>query len=121
MAEGDHEGSIMATTQVSHGESTRQYWMIGAILAVITIVEVIVSLPGVIYSPEDPDITRQLILVPILLVLSVVKGSMVVMFFMHLKGDARAFKLLFIAPFFLAASMILVFLVLFSRHVGIAG
>ena len=78
MAEEEHKGSIMATTQVSHGESTRQYWMIGAILAVITIVEVIVSLPGVIYSPEDPDITRQLILVPILLVLSAVKGSMVV-------------------------------------------
>ncbi len=111
----------MATTQVSHGESTRQYWMIGAILAVITIVEVAVSLPGVIYSPEDPDITGQLILVPILLVLSVVKGSMVVMFFMHLKGDARAFKLLFIAPVFLAGSMILVVLALFSRHVGIAG
>ena len=89
----------MATTQVSHGESTRQYWMIGAILAVITIVEVAVSLPGVIYSPEDPDITAQLILVPILLVLSTVKGSMVVMFFMHLKGDARAFKLLFSAVF----------------------
>src|SRR5438094_7143480 len=107
MAEEEHKGSIMATTQVSHGESTRQYWMIGAILAVITIVEVAVSLPGVIYSPEDPDLTRQLILVPLLLVLSVVKGSMVVMFFMHLRGDARAFKLLFIAPFFLAVSMIL--------------
>src|SRR6266498_4306214 len=121
MAEGDREGSIMATTQVSHGESTRLYWIIGAILAVITIVEVIVSLPGVIYSPENPDLTAQLILVPLLLVLSAVKGSMVVMFFMHLRGDARAFKLLFIAPFFLAVSMILVFLALFSRHVGIAG
>jgi len=113
---------MMTTAHASHEGSTRIYWMIGAILTVITIVEVIIALPGVIYSPENPDLTAQLILVPILMVLSVAKGSMVVMFFMHLKGDARVFKFLFIVPFTLAASMISVFLVLFwSGHVGIAG
>jgi cytochrome c oxidase subunit 4 len=111
----------MATTEVSHGESTRIYWMIGAILAVITVVEVVVAYPGVIYSPENPDPTAVFILVPLLLVLSVTKGSLVVMYFMHLKGDASIFKFLFIVPFTIASLMILVFLGLFSGHVGIGG
>lgn len=111
----------MTTTEVAHDSSTRRYLTIGGILAVITIVEVIISLPGVIYSPEQADPTAQLILVVLLLALSVAKGSLVVMFFMHLRGDARVFQLLFIAPFLLAVSMILVFLTLFSGHVGIAG
>ena len=55
------------------------------------------------------------------MLLSLAKGSMVVMFFMHLRGDARIFKFLFIAPFCIAVSMILIFLTLFSGHVGIAG
>lgn len=111
----------MTTTEIAHDESTRRYWVIGGILAVITIVEVLVSLPGVIYSAENPDFTAQLILVALLMILSLAKGSMVVMFFMHLKGDARVFKFLFIVPFVIAVSMVLVFLTLFSTHVGIAG
>ena len=111
----------MAATHDSHGGSTRQYLTIGAILTVITIVEVAVALPGVVYSPEHPDPTLHLILVLVLLALAFTKGSLVVMYFMHLKGDARIFQFLFIVPFTLAVSMILVFLVLFSSHVGIAG
>ena len=113
----------MAATHETHTEgSTRFYWTIGAILAVITIVEVVVALPGVLYSGEHPDPTIRLILVVLLLALALAKGSMVVMFFMHLRGDPRVFQLLFIAPFLLAVSMVTVFLVLFwSGHVGIAG
>src|SRR5689334_5668311 len=111
----------MTTTEVSHGASTRIYWTIGAILAVITIVEVVIAFPGVIYSPENPDPTAVYILVPLLLALSVAKGSMVVMFFMHLKGDASIFKFLFIVPFMFASLMLLVFLGLFSGHVGLGG
>ena len=95
----------------SHSESTRFYWIVGAILAAITIVEVVVTFLGL------PD----LLLLVILLVLSVIKGASVVMFFMHLRGDPRVYQLLFIAPFALACSMILVFLALFSGHVGIGG
>jgi len=112
----------MAVTHEAHDGSTRIYWTIGAILAVITVVEVIIALPGVLYSPENPDPTGALFLVPILLLLSLIKGSMVVMFFMHLRGDARVFKFLFIVPLLLTTSMISIFLVLFwSGHVGIAG
>jgi cytochrome c oxidase subunit IV len=45
----------------------------------------------------------------------------VVMFFMHLRGEARVYQLLFIAPLTLASSMIVVFLALFSNYVGIGG
>jgi cytochrome c oxidase subunit 4/cytochrome o ubiquinol oxidase operon protein cyoD len=100
-----------AHTAQSHSESTRFYWMVGAVLAVITIVEVVVTLIGM------PD----LLLLFILLLLSVIKGAAVVMFFMHLRGDPRVYQLLFIGPFALAASMIIIFLALFSGHVGIGG
>ena len=96
----------------SHSESTRFYWIVAAVLAVITIVEVVVTLiPGI----------PHLLLFIILMLLAVVKGAGVVMFFMHLRGDARVFQLLFIAPFALATSMIVVFLALFSNYVGIGG
>jgi len=98
-------------TAHSHSESTRFYWIVAAVLGVITIVEVAVTFGGL------PD----LLLLVILMVLSVIKGASVVMFFMHLRGDARVYQLLFIAPFALATSMILVFLALFSNYVGIGG
>jgi cytochrome c oxidase subunit 4/cytochrome o ubiquinol oxidase operon protein cyoD len=108
-------------TEQSHSQSTRFYWIIAAVLAVITILEVIVSLDGVLVDQHNPDPTSQLILLVLLLVMAVVKGAGVVMFFMHLRGDARVFQLLFIAPFALASSMIVVFLALFSNYVGIGG
>jgi cytochrome c oxidase subunit IV len=112
----------MAMTNESHESPPSFYLKIGAALAVITIVEVVIAWPGLLYSPENPNTGVQLILVPILLLLSLLKGGMVVMFFMHLKGDARVFKLLFIVPFLIAVSMLSTFLVLFwSGHVGIAG
>ena len=112
----------MATTHEAHESPPRFYLTIGAILAVVTIVEVILAWPGLLYNPEHPDFGTEVILVPILLALSVIKGAMVVMFFMHLKGDARVFKFLFIVPFLIAASRFSVFLLLFwSGHVGIAG
>ena len=100
-----------AHTTQAHPESTRFYWQVAAVLAVITIVEVAVTFTGL------PD----LLLLGILLVLAVVKGASVVMFFMHLRGDAAVYKFLFIVPFVLATSMITVFLALFSVHVGIGG
>jgi cytochrome c oxidase subunit 4/cytochrome o ubiquinol oxidase operon protein cyoD len=101
-----------AHTAQSHSESTRFYWMVAVVLTVITIVEVVVTLiPGI----------PHLLLFIVLIALAVVKGAGVVMFFMHLRGDARVFQLLFIVPFVLASSMIVAFLALFSGHVGIGG
>ena len=110
-----------AHTAQSHSSSTRFYWMVAAVLGVITVLEVIVSLDGVLVDQHNPDPTTQGLLLVILLVLAVIKGAGVVMFFMHLRGDARVYQLLFIAPFALATSMIVVFLALFSNYVGIGG
>ena len=110
-----------AHTTQAHGESTRFYWIVAAVLAVITIVEVVVSLDGVLVDQHNPDPTMQGLLLLILLILALIKGAGIVMFFMHLRGDARVYQLLFIAPLALASSMILVFLALFSGFVGIGG
>jgi len=110
-----------AHTAESHSGSTRFYWLVAAALAVITIVEVIVSLNGVLVDQANPEPTMQSILLIILLILAAIKGAGIIMFFMHLRGDARVFQLLFIAPFALGTSMIVVFLSLFSGYVGIGG
>ena len=65
--------------------SALEYVQIGVILAIITAVEV-----GLYYL--DLDFT---LLVTLLLMLSVVKFSMVVLWFMHLKFDASLFAILF--------------------------
>jgi caa(3)-type oxidase subunit IV len=100
-----------ADTTHKHPESTRFYWMVAAVLAVITVVEVVVTLIGL----------PNLVLLILLMILSVIKGASVVMFFMHLRGDARVYQFLFIVPFAIASTMIVVFLALFSGHVGIGG
>ena len=89
----------------------RFYLIVGAALAVITVAEVLVT-----FVPM-PAIA----LLAILMVMMVVKGAAVVMFFMHLRGDANVFKFLFIAPLILAVSMFLAMHLLFSGHVGIGG
>ena len=76
---GSHPGAI-------------EYAQIGAILAVITGVEV-----GAYYI----DMSHSL-LVAILVVLSVTKFTMVVLWFMHLRFDSRLFSTLFITGLFAA-------------------
>jgi len=59
--------------------TTGTYLRIAAVLVMITLIEV-----GVFYVPAF-----QGVLVPVLLVLSAVKFTLVVMFYMHLKFDNR--------------------------------
>ena len=84
---GPHEGG---TAHAHPGE--RQYVTIALILAVITGIEVAFS-----YWSAIKDI-----LAPTLILLSIVKFSMVVAFFMHLRFDSRLFRRLFIAGIGLA-------------------
>jgi cytochrome c oxidase subunit 4 len=75
--------------------STGTYVKIAAVLCVVTALEF-----SVIYI-------RQLtpILVPLLLVLSLGKFALVVMYFMHLRYDARSLTFLFVAPLVLAIGL----------------
>ena len=83
--EGEHAGA-----HEDHHPSALQYLKIGAILTVITAVEV-----ALYYI----DMNRTLLL-SLLGVLSVIKFAMVVMWFMHLKFDNRLFSILFATGLF---------------------
>ena len=96
-------------TDATHdgGHDHPSYWSyvwIGAILTVITIVEVLIydieALAGVI--------------VPLLLVLSGLKFVLVVMFYMHLKMDSRIFSSVFFAPMALAVFLVIALFVLYK-------
>jgi cytochrome c oxidase subunit IV len=75
--------------------SVRTYVRVALILTLVTALEV-----GVIYI-------RQLspIIVPLLLAMSAAKFALVVMFFMHLRYDARALTGLFVGPLVIAAGL----------------
>lgn len=106
------------TAGVHHDEhheahSTGFYWQVGAVLAVVTAAEV----AAFVYR----DLFGHVVFLTMLFVLMIAKGAGVIMYFMHLRGDARVFQFVFVVPFTFAVSMVLGFLYLFSHHVGIAG
>ncbi len=78
-----------------HG--TRTYWIIGAILFVVTALEIAA------YYVEDQLGAAA---APTILVLSAIKFFLVVMFFMHLKYDNKVFTGIFIFPALLATLVI---------------
>ncbi len=81
----------------AHAEhaSIGTYVKVAAILTVVTALEF-----GSIYIRALTPI-----LVPLLLVLSVGKFALVVLFFMHLRYDSRALSILFAGPLLLASSI----------------
>jgi cytochrome c oxidase subunit IV len=79
------------------------YWMIAAILGVITAMEV-----AIFYIPAIGSA-----LVPSLLILSAAKFVLVVMFFMHLKFDSKVFTGVFLAGLSLAIFMVTSLVVLY--------
>lgn len=88
------------------GETTHAsvafYWMIGAVLTVLTAVEV-----AVFYIPALHPV-----LVPALLSLSGAKFLLVVLFFMHLRFDSRVFSTVFMAGMVLAMFMTVALVIL---------
>jgi cytochrome c oxidase subunit 4 len=80
------------------------YIRVATILVILTVIEV-----GVFYVPAFHPI-----LVPALLLLSALKFSLVVMFYMHLKMDSRFFTFLFGGPLLLAFGMMMGLMFLFG-------
>ena len=93
-----------AAEHAVHGERAHpgpaEYIKIGLILAVITAVEV-----AVYYIDALEDV-----LIPILIVLSALKFSMVVMWFMHLRFDNRLFSTFFVGGLMLVATLFVIVL-----------
>ena len=104
MAEGDHPKEQAHPT-------AETYLRVAAALVVLTVLEV-----GVFYVPAFHPV-----LVPTLLVLSALKFSLVVLFYMHLKMDSPFFSFLFGAPLLLATGLLVALLLLFFGTLTLRG
>jgi cytochrome c oxidase subunit 4 len=87
---------------VSGHASVATYLKVALILSAVTLIEF-----GAIYLRALTPI-----LVPLLLVLSAGKFLLVVLFFMHLRDDARVLSVLFYGPLVLAAGIALALMTL---------
>ena len=105
-----HEEEAFEQQEGEHGSSLI-YWLVGAVLGVITILEVFAA--SLWFSST--------IMLLVLVAMAFVKGAFIVAVFMHMQGDAGIFKFVFLAPFTIAISLMLSLLLLTRVHVGIAG
>ncbi len=100
----------MSDAHAGHAESHptwSTYWKVALILTIITVIEVwLYYLPSFVSTPY---------FVPTLLVLSALKFAIVVLFYMHLKYDARLYRALFTGPFLIAMGTIIVLMFLFGK------
>jgi cytochrome c oxidase subunit 4 len=83
------------------------YWKVALILTVITVIEV-----WCYYLKGFPETAY---FVPTLLILSAIKFVIVVLFYMHLKYDARLYRALFTGPCLVAMATIIVLMFLFGK------
>jgi cytochrome c oxidase subunit 4 len=91
--------------------SVRTYVRVALVLTLVTALEV-----GVIYI-------RQLtpIIVPLLLAMSAAKFALVVMFFMHLRYDARSLTGLFLGPLLVAVGLAIALMTLTGAFLVFGG
>jgi cytochrome c oxidase subunit IV len=94
-------------TEGVHFPTWKTYRWVALILTVITVAEV-----WVYYIPTFVQ-TR--LFVPSLLIMSAAKFAIVVMFYMHLKYDAKVFRALFTGPLLIAMLTIIALLFLFGQ------
>jgi cytochrome c oxidase subunit 4 len=106
-APGAH-GAAHTPGHDAHAHPTwKQYKWVALILTLITVVEVwIYYIPSYVASK---------LFVPSLLIMSAVKFAIVVLFYMHLKYDARLFRALFTGPLIIAVVTIISLLFLFGH------
>ena len=101
-------GGAHAPAHDAHAHPTwKQYKWVALILTLITVVEV-----WVYYIPA---FVATKLFVPSLLIMSAVKFAIVVMFYMHLKYDARLFRALFTGPLIIAVVTLISLLFLFGH------
>jgi len=92
------------TTAAEHGHpGAAEYVKIAVILSILTMTEV-----AIWYIPAFAAI-----LTPALIILSIAKFTLVVMFYMHLKFDSRLFSGVFLWGLFVAISILLTMMALY--------
>ena len=95
-----HQGSTVEHAQPSSGTYIRVAVFLGVITAIEVATYYIEALQGII--------------IPVLLVLSAIKFAGVVMYYMHLKFDSRLLTGIFAWGMFIAASIMLALMALYS-------
>jgi cytochrome c oxidase subunit 4 len=83
------------------------YWKVALILTLITV--------GEVWAYYIPSFVAGRGFIPTLLTLSALKFTIVVMFYMHLKYDARIFRVLFTGPLLVAAITLIGLMFLFGH------
>ena len=112
MADHAHSQTDVAPHDAHQPSSVKKYVTIFWILLAVTIIEVVASYLTDVGAPDWLEIA-------VLIALSVVKGALVVMFYMHLRHDSRWFTFLFASGIVLAVFGVTVFLMLFTYHRGL--
>lgn len=113
MVDHAHGQSDLAASHAAHNSpSVRQYVNIFVVLFVLTAIEVAASYLVSFGIPPWVQIA-------VLIALAVLKGALVVMFYMHLRFDSRWFTFFFTAAMILATFGIVVFIILFTYHRGL--
>jgi cytochrome c oxidase subunit IV len=100
---------VHAMGEVHEHPTWKEYKWVALILTLITVVEV-----WIYYTP----FAKTPLFVPTLLVMSVAKFTIVVMFYMHLKYDHKLFRALFTGPLTIAMATLISLLFLFSKFAG---
>ncbi len=116
MSTVSHEGpdtEYHAATDPGHDEhhpSDKNYWVVGAILGIITLAEVST------YFIADPPYDHELapLLIGSLIIMMVLKFAIIGAYFMHLKFDNKLFRNLFVTGLVLAVSVYLVVMAVFT-------
>jgi cytochrome c oxidase subunit IV len=109
-AHGAHAGEHAdhhAMGEVHHHPTAGTYLKVAAILTLITAVEV--------WAYYVPAWVNSWVFIPSLLIMSVAKFAIVVLFYMHLRYDHKLFKALFTGPLIIAIATILALMFLFGK------
>ena len=100
--------AVHAQAHAEHHHPTRkEYKWVALILFIITVAEV--------WAYYIPAFVASRAFVPSLLIMSVAKFAIVVMFYMHLKYDAKLFRALFLGPLAIAVITVIALLFLFGQ------
>jgi cytochrome c oxidase subunit 4 len=103
------EIDVHAMGEMHEHPTWREYKWVALILTAITVVEV-----WIYYTP----FAKTALFVPVLLLMSVVKFAIVVLFYMHLRYDHKLFKALFTGPLMIAMATLISLLFLFGKFSG---
>jgi cytochrome c oxidase subunit 4 len=91
----------------AHHPTWKTYRPVAIVLGIITGLEV--------WAYYLPRLVASRAFVPLLLILSVLKFAIVVMFYMHLKYDSKLFRALFLGPLMIAVTSAIALLFLFGQ------